>query len=165
MCHLNNTSGKCCLLLHSAVFFCIFFINLTLPKKKSLSLFDSCEVLQISTNVHSVMLQFSKPKSSIPKHQGQIFCYFYLCQHLDFRPLSYWGVIILTPNMPACPSSYLKVTMFFLTVYLKYWEYSQSLLSEETLSNNSCESPLLPPSPFSSSLFLFLIFVFSCFGI
>lgn len=54
--------------------------------------------------------------------------------------------------------------VFFLTVYLKNWEYSQSLLSEETLPNNSCESPLLPPS-FSSSPFLFLIFAFSCFGV
>lgn len=35
---------------------------------------------------------------------------------------------------------------FFLTVYLENWEYSQRLLSEEALPNNSCESPRLPPS-------------------
>lgn len=65
------------------------------------------------------------------------------------------------------PPTYLKVTMFFfLTVYRKNWEYSQSLLSEETLPNNSCESPLLPPS---LSLLLsplslphFCIFLFWC---
>lgn len=54
--------------------------------------------------------------------------------------------------------------VFFLTVYLKNWEYSQNLLSEETLPNNSCESPLLPPS-FSSSPFSlphFCIFLFWC---
>lgn len=59
---------------------------------------------------------------------------------------------------------YLKVTVFFLTVYLENWEYSQWLLSEETLPNNSCKRPDLPPA-FSSSPFLFLIFAFSCFGV
>lgn len=55
--------------------------------------------------------------------------------------------------------------LFFLTVYLKNWEYSQSLLSEETLPNSSCESPL-PPS-FSSSLLFsssFLHFPVLVFG-
>lgn len=50
----------------------------------------------------------------------------------------------------------------------KNWEYSQHLLSEETLPNNSCESPLFssappclsPPLVFSSSFF-----TFSCFGV
>lgn len=77
--------------------------------------------------------------------------FFYLCH---FKSLSRW---LFFSNTPACPLVSQGNHVFFLTVYLKNWEYSQSLLSEETLLDNSCESPLLPPL-LPPSLFLLLSF-------